>query len=86
MCRSFCASELPGQVIFCPNDSFIIGALNLCMLFRCQCITRSSFVQKLAGALPELALVVFHTHGPYSGMPLYLFMSMTISVDVNSIK
>nr|CAB3456765.1 unnamed protein product [Digitaria exilis] len=25
--------------------------------------------QKLAGAPPELALVVFHTHGPYSGMP-----------------
>jgi mediator of RNA polymerase II transcription subunit 25 len=25
-----------------------------------------SFLQKLAGAPPELALVVFHTHGPYS--------------------
>jgi hypothetical protein len=29
-----------------------------------------SFLQKLAGAPPELALVVFHTHGPYSGMAL----------------
>jgi len=27
--------------------------------------------QKLAGAPPELALVVFHTHGPYSGMPIF---------------
>lgn len=44
-------------------------------------------MQKLAGAPPDLALVVFHTHGPYSGMPLYCsFMSITISVDVNSFK
>jgi hypothetical protein len=27
-----------------------------------------SLSQKLAGPPPEVALVVFHTHGPYSGM------------------
>ncbi|OEL27414.1 hypothetical protein BAE44_0011566, partial [Dichanthelium oligosanthes] len=45
----------------------------LCMLFHelCPCVTYSSFVQNLAGAPPELAVVVFHTHGPYSGKLLY---------------
>ncbi|KAG0531641.1 hypothetical protein BDA96_04G040100 [Sorghum bicolor] len=64
LCGSFCVQP--------DAEPFIIRVLNLCMLFHelFRCVTYSSFVQKLARASPELALIGFHTHRPYNSMPL----------------
>lgn len=72
LCRSFCANEVPGQVIL--SRWRIIFYLSSQLFHSISQIVFMpnfffSFAQKLAGAPPELALVVFHTHGPYSGMP-----------------
>ena len=53
----------------------------MCMLFHevFRCITYSSFVQKLASAPSELALIVFHTHGPTIDIKLVLFTAKAVS-------
>jgi hypothetical protein len=43
-------------------------SISPCYLELGEYVIYYSFSQKLAGPPPELALIVFHTHGPYSGM------------------